>query len=55
MRIEACQPVVRLRHSDAFDQEGLWRYAADFKTNSGKQLGSDGGLLRSREANPERR
>ena len=33
-------PVVRLHHhSDAFEQDELWRYAADFKTNTGKQLG----------------
>lgn len=31
--------VVRLHHSDAFAQDALWRYAADFKTNAGKQLG----------------
>lgn len=31
--------VVRLNHSDAFQQDELWRYAADFKTNAGKQLG----------------
>ena len=31
--------VVRLHHSDAFEQDELWRYAADFKTNTGKQLG----------------
>ncbi len=31
--------VVRPRHSDAFAQHQLWRYAADFKTNAGKQLG----------------
>jgi hypothetical protein len=31
--------VVRLHHSDAFEQDQLWRYAADFKTNTGKQLG----------------
>lgn len=31
--------VVRLHHSDAFEQDKLWRYAADFKTNAGKQLG----------------
>lgn len=31
--------VVRLHHSDAFDQDQLWRYAADFKTQTGKQLG----------------
>ena len=24
--------VVRLHHSDAFEQDELWRYAADFKT-----------------------
>ena len=32
--------VVRLHHSDAFAQDELWRYAADFKTNAGKQLGN---------------
>jgi len=31
--------IVRLHHSEAFDHDQLWRYAADFKTNSGKQLG----------------
>ncbi|MCE9609027.1 MAG: TIR domain-containing protein [Chthoniobacter sp.] len=31
--------VVRLHHGDAFQQDELWRYAADFKTNAGKQLG----------------
>jgi len=31
--------VVRLHHSDAFDQDQLWRYAADLKTKTGKQLG----------------
>jgi small GTP-binding protein len=31
--------VVRLHHSDAFEQDQLWRYAADFKTMSGKRLG----------------
>lgn len=31
--------VVRLHHSEAFQQDELWRYAADFKTNAGKQLG----------------
>lgn len=31
--------VVRLHHSDALAQDELWRYAADFKTNAGKQLG----------------
>jgi small GTP-binding protein len=31
--------VVRLNHSDAFEQDQLWRYAADFKTKSGKRLG----------------
>lgn len=31
--------VVRLHHSDAFEQDELWRYAADFKTNAGKQVG----------------
>lgn len=31
--------VVRLHHTDPFRQEQLWRYAADFKTLTGKQLG----------------
>ena len=31
--------VVRLHHTSPFQQEHLWRYAADFKTNLGKQLG----------------
>lgn len=31
--------VVRLHHTDPFQQEQLWRYAADFKTLTGKQLG----------------
>lgn len=31
--------VVRLHHVEAFQQDQLWRYAADFKTNSGKTLG----------------
>jgi small GTP-binding protein len=31
--------IVRLHHSDVFSQDRLWRYAADFKTNGGKQLG----------------
>ncbi len=31
--------VVRLHHSDAFQQDELWRYAVDFKTNTGKRLG----------------
>ncbi len=31
--------VVRLHHSEAFEQDQLWRYGADFKTNTGKQLG----------------
>jgi small GTP-binding protein len=31
--------VVRLHHTEAFNQEQLWKYAADFKTKSGKQLG----------------
>jgi len=31
--------VVRLHHSDAVEQVELLRYAADFKTNAGKQLG----------------
>jgi hypothetical protein len=31
--------VVRLRHSRPFEQHQLWRYAADFKTLTGKPLG----------------
>jgi len=31
--------VVRLHHTEPFQQNLLWRYAADFKTNTGKQLG----------------
>jgi hypothetical protein len=31
--------VVRLHHTKPFQQDQLWRYAADFKTVTGKQLG----------------
>lgn len=31
--------VVRLHHTDTFQQDQLWRYAADFKTLTQKQLG----------------
>jgi small GTP-binding protein len=31
--------IVRLHHTKAFEPDSLWRYAADFKTNTGKQLG----------------
>jgi small GTP-binding protein len=31
--------VVRLHHTEPFQQDHLWRYAADFKTNLGRQLG----------------
>jgi len=31
--------VVRLHHTRPFQQDELWRYAADFKTLTGKQLG----------------
>jgi small GTP-binding protein len=31
--------VVRLHHTDSFSQDQLWRYAADFKALTGKQLG----------------
>ena len=31
--------VVRLHHTEPFKQDQLWRYAADFKTLTGKQLG----------------
>ena len=30
---------MRLHHTEPFRQDQLWRYAADFKTNTGKQLG----------------
>jgi hypothetical protein len=31
--------VVRLHHTSPFEQDELWRYAADFKTLTGKKLG----------------
>jgi GTPase SAR1 family protein len=31
--------VVRLHHTSTFEQHELWRYAADFKTPSGRKLG----------------
>jgi small GTP-binding protein len=31
--------VTWLHHTEPFHQDQLWRYAADFKTNTGKQLG----------------
>jgi hypothetical protein len=31
--------VTRLHHTETTKQDQLWRYAADFKTNTGKQLG----------------
>jgi small GTP-binding protein len=31
--------VVRLHHTDSFKQDHLWRYAADFRTLTGRQLG----------------
>jgi len=31
--------VTRLHHTETIQQDRLWRYAADFKTNTGKQLG----------------
>ncbi len=31
--------MVRLHHTKPFDQDKLWRYAADFKTLNGEQLG----------------
>jgi small GTP-binding protein len=31
--------VVRLHHTEPFQSEQLWRYAADFRTQTGKQLG----------------
>lgn len=43
--------VVRLHHTKPFQQSGLWRHAADFRTLTGKQLGvkltrhSEGGEL----------
>ena len=31
--------VVRLHHTELFERHELWRYAADFKSATGKQLG----------------
>ncbi len=31
--------IVRLHHTDAFERDRLWRFAADFKTPAGKRLG----------------
>jgi len=31
--------VVKLHHTKTFDQDQLWRYAADFRTPTGKQMG----------------
>jgi small GTP-binding protein len=31
--------VVRLHHTDLFEHDALWKYAADFKTVTGKKLG----------------
>lgn len=31
--------VVRLHHTESFERDELWRYAADFRTHTGKQLG----------------
>jgi hypothetical protein len=31
--------LVRLHHTEPFQQDQLWRYAADFKANTGKQVG----------------
>jgi hypothetical protein len=39
--------VVRLHHTKLFDKDRLWRYAADFKTSAGQQIGF---TLHSREA-----
>ena len=36
---DLCHLVVRLHHTESFQQDQLWRYAADFKTNSGEPLG----------------
>ena len=38
--------VVRLHHTEAFETDQLWRFAADFKTQTGKSLG----LKMTREA-----
>ncbi len=31
--------IVRLHRTEPFQQDQIWRYAADFKANTGKQLG----------------
>ena len=31
--------VVRLHHTEAFEKDRLWKFAADFKTHTGKRLG----------------
>jgi len=38
--------VVQLHHTKAFENDQLWRYAADFKSHSGKRLG----LIMTRQA-----
>lgn len=43
--------VVRLHHTKSFQQDQLWRYAADFKTLTGKQLGIK--LIRMKEGEGE--
>src|SRR5262249_10942494 len=41
--------VVRLHHTEAFESEQLWRFAADFKTQTGRDLGLK--LTREAEGN----
>ncbi len=43
--------VVRLHHTPTFDNDRLWRFAADFKTPSGKRAGVE--LTRKREGSGE--
>jgi small GTP-binding protein len=43
--------VVRLLHTRVFDKDQLWRFAADFKTQSGKRLGLK--MTKKREGNAE--
>ena len=46
--------VVRLHHTKTFDQDELWRYAADFRTTTGKKLQLGVKLTRRAEGAGER-
>ena len=43
--------VVRLHHTTAFDNDRLWKFAADFKTPGGKQVGVK--MIKKREGTAE--